>query len=256
MTVQTHTLPDIKWQPTKAKGERHGSKVQRVVLHRWGVKFTDRPHERMSYHGVINEFREQGKPGVRPLRVPGSAVPNEITQMVRYADYAWTEAAYNPTSVEIECADAIWLGHDQRRPRAAGPHHGLPAAPLRAAAGLVARPRLLPARRPGCGGWRSPRVPDDQHRVLEGVRSEDASALPRRRLQKGVGRMNFNDRAPWMTIAILVIAIIIVIVGGVAVITGHLTFETYLNDLEKFSIGVGLVAVGRGIHKSGARIGR
>jgi hypothetical protein len=68
--------------------------------------------------------------------------------------------------------------------------------------------------------------------------------------------MNFNDRAPWMTIAILVIAIIIVIVGGVAVITGHLTFETYLNDLEKFSIGVGLVAVGRGIHKSGARIGR
>jgi hypothetical protein len=112
MTVQTHTLPDIKWQPTKAKGERHGSKVQRVVLHRWGVKFTDRPHERMSYNGVINEFLNRANQASAHFVFPGSAVPNEITQMVRYADYAWTEAAYNPTSVEIECADAIWLGMD------------------------------------------------------------------------------------------------------------------------------------------------
>jgi hypothetical protein len=33
--------------------------------------------------------------------------------MVRWADYAWTEAAYNPACVEVESADAIWLGKDE-----------------------------------------------------------------------------------------------------------------------------------------------
>lgn len=110
--VETHVLPDIKWVPTQAKGDRRGSRVQRVVLHRWGVKFSDLPHEKLSYHGVIKEFESKANQASSHFVYPGSAVPNEITQMVKYADYAWTEAAYNPTSVEIECADAIWLGHD------------------------------------------------------------------------------------------------------------------------------------------------
>lgn len=63
--------------------------------------------------------------------------------------------------------------------------------------------------------------------------------------------MKINDNVPWMTITILVIAIIIVGIGGVAVILNNLTFEMYLNDLEKFAIGVGVVAVGRGIRKGG-----
>lgn len=63
--------------------------------------------------------------------------------------------------------------------------------------------------------------------------------------------MRLNDRTPWMTITILIIAVIIVVIGGIAVLLGHLTFETYLNDLESFAIGVGIVAIGRGIHRGG-----
>lgn len=65
--------------------------------------------------------------------------------------------------------------------------------------------------------------------------------------------MKFNDSFPWMTFSILILAIIIVIIGGVAVITNHLVFETYLNDLEKFAVGVGLVGIGRGINRGGIR---
>jgi hypothetical protein len=61
--------------------------------------------------------------------------------------------------------------------------------------------------------------------------------------------MKFNDNLPWMTIVIVIAAIIVMGVGGVAVILNHLDFETYLNDLEKFSVGVGILGVGRGIYK-------
>lgn len=112
-TVQTHILPKIDWVPTQAKGSRHGSKVQRVVLHRWAAKPTmPGAAEERSYKGVIQEFLNTGNQASAHFVYPGSSVPNEITQMVAYRDYAWTEASYNPTSVEIECADAIWLGHD------------------------------------------------------------------------------------------------------------------------------------------------
>lgn len=110
--VTPHILPEIVWKPTQAKGNRHGSKVQRVVLHRWGVRYTTEAAEAKSYQGVINEFLHPSNSASAHFVYPGSAKPNEITQMVSYADYAWTEASYNPTSVEIECADAIWLGHD------------------------------------------------------------------------------------------------------------------------------------------------
>lgn len=63
--------------------------------------------------------------------------------------------------------------------------------------------------------------------------------------------MKVTDHFPWMTISIMVIAIIIVIIGGIAVLTNNLSFETYLDDLEKFGIAVGLVGIGRGIQKGG-----
>jgi len=110
--VKIHVLPKIDWVPTEAKGARNGSRVQRVVLHTWGGRFTTEHAEAITYGGVINYFKNTASKASAHFVFPGSAVPNEITQMVRYADYAWTEAAYNPTSVEIECADAIWQGHD------------------------------------------------------------------------------------------------------------------------------------------------
>ena len=111
--VTPHILPDIDWVPTKAKGDRAGAHVVRVVLHRWAANpVLPGPAEALSYQGVINEFENIKNQASSHFVYPGSSVPNKITQMVAYADYAWTEAAYNPTSVEIECADAIWLGHD------------------------------------------------------------------------------------------------------------------------------------------------
>lgn len=55
---------------------------------------------------------------------------------------------------------------------------------------------------------------------------------------------------PWATAIMAVIAIVIVIVGGAVVIWGEpgtLSFQDYLNDLEKFGVAVGLLGVGRGI---------
>jgi len=112
MTVHEHTLPNILWNPTHNYGNRNGALVTRVVLHTWGVAYSSEKAEAASYHGVINYFKEPKSEASSHFVYPGSAVENEITQMVNYAHYAWTEAAYNPTSVEIECADAIWLGHD------------------------------------------------------------------------------------------------------------------------------------------------
>lgn len=110
--VTTNVLPEIIWTPTQAKGARHGAKVQRIVVHRWGLKYVSLAQTRRAYQGVINEFKDKSNEASSHFVFPGAAVPNEITQMIRYADYAWTQSAYNPTSMEIECADAMWLGKD------------------------------------------------------------------------------------------------------------------------------------------------
>src|SRR5206468_9676515 len=112
--VHEHILPEIKWVPTQNKDPRHGAKIRRIVLHTWGVHFTSEKAEAISYEGVIRQFKIRASQTSAHFVYPGSAVPNEITQMVDYAHYAWTEEAYNATSVEIECADAIWLGLDPK----------------------------------------------------------------------------------------------------------------------------------------------
>lgn len=105
-------LPKLDWVPTKACGSRNGSNVTRVVLHRWGVAYTTRAAEARSYRGVIREFLNPRNGASAHIVFPGSAVPGRATQMVPWDTKAWTEAAYNPTSVEIESADAVWLGND------------------------------------------------------------------------------------------------------------------------------------------------
>jgi N-acetyl-anhydromuramyl-L-alanine amidase AmpD len=112
MSINTHRLPDITWEPTDNKSSRQGAKVERVVLHTWGVHYTDEKAEKASYHGVINYFKQKSSQVSAHFVYPGSAEPGHIAQMVAYADMAWAEKSYNRTSVEIECADAIWLGHD------------------------------------------------------------------------------------------------------------------------------------------------
>lgn len=109
------TLPnDLLWVPTNAHGNRHGSTVDLVVVHRWGVRYVNQDAEASSYHGVVNYFKDVRHSASAHIVYPGSSVPDQATQMVSWNDYAWAEAAYNPVADEIESADAIWLGKDPR----------------------------------------------------------------------------------------------------------------------------------------------
>lgn len=105
-------LPELTWTPTTACGPRNGSRVRRVVVHRWGDRFTDEPAEARTYHGVIRYFQNRDNGASSHLVYGGSIGADNCTQMVRWSDYAWTEASYNPTSVEVESADLIWEGSD------------------------------------------------------------------------------------------------------------------------------------------------
>jgi hypothetical protein len=114
MATAPVVLPELDWKPTEAKSSRHGARVRLIVVHRWGVRYIDQPSEARSYQGVINEFGNPANQASAHIVYPGSAVGggHRATQMVTWAEKAWTEAFYNPQSDEIESADSIWLGHD------------------------------------------------------------------------------------------------------------------------------------------------
>jgi hypothetical protein len=59
----------------------------------------------------------------------------------------------------------------------------------------------------------------------------------------------------WATVFGGLIVTIAAVAGGVVVIVGKssLDFSEYVNDLSKLAVGVGLVAVGRGIHNAGTK---
>jgi len=106
-------LPELHWHPTTAYSPRHGSTVELVVVHRWGVRYTTEPAEAKSYAGVIAYFKNPANRVSAHVVYPGSAVPGEAAQMVSWDHMAWAEAAYNPVADEIESADACWtLEHD------------------------------------------------------------------------------------------------------------------------------------------------
>ena len=65
------------------------------------------------------------------------------------------------------------------------------------------------------------------------------------------------DKLPWTTIFAGIILILVAVVGGIVVLAGDsLAFEDYVKALSDLAVGVGLVAVGRGINKAGAHIGK
>jgi hypothetical protein len=64
------------------------------------------------------------------------------------------------------------------------------------------------------------------------------------------------DKLPWATIFASVLLMIVAIVGGMVVFTEALNFDTYAKALSDLAVGLGLVAVGRGITKAGAHVGK
>jgi len=105
-------LPHLDIVPTRAQSSRFGTPIRKVWLHRWGVKYTNKHGEALSYQGVIREFQNPANEASSHLVYPGSAVPNHCTQMVPYARKSWTESFFNRSGISIESADAIWLGFD------------------------------------------------------------------------------------------------------------------------------------------------
>jgi hypothetical protein len=63
-------------------------------------------------------------------------------------------------------------------------------------------------------------------------------------------------KVPWATVFGGLIVFVAAIVGGVVVIVGSssLNFAGYIDSLSKLAVGVGLVAVGRGVHSAGKEL--
>lgn len=63
------------------------------------------------------------------------------------------------------------------------------------------------------------------------------------------------ERAPVMTILVVIIAVMIGIVGGILVIVepDTLSFDQYIRAMTGLSIGAGLLGIGRG-HAAAARV--
>lgn len=66
------------------------------------------------------------------------------------------------------------------------------------------------------------------------------------------------DKLPWGTLIGGAIVIIVAVVGGfiTAFHADTLSFKDYVSSLSDLAIGVGLVAVGRGVTKAGKHIGK
>lgn len=134
--VGSLVLPDLIWTPTLAKSSRNGATVEEVFMHRWGIRSWQ--HE--SIDGVIREFLVPANQASAHIVYAGEVGKDagRCVQMVALAEKSWTEAADNPEGVSVECADAMWLGHDPkgfaRAARIAGwllGHEHLPAAWVR-----------------------------------------------------------------------------------------------------------------------------
>jgi choline-glycine betaine transporter len=66
------------------------------------------------------------------------------------------------------------------------------------------------------------------------------------------------EQLPWATLFAGLLLIIVAVIGGVVVIVEPktLSFGDYSNDLSKLAVGIGLVAVGRGVTAAGKHIGK
>lgn len=103
-------LPDLAWKPSGGYSLRHGATVSHIVIHRWGERIpVSEPAEVLEYGGVVKYLRDPKNRASAHVVYPGGIAPGEATQLVKWSDFAWTEEAYNPTSCEVESADAIWV---------------------------------------------------------------------------------------------------------------------------------------------------
>lgn len=92
-------LPPLIWRPSPNVSSRHGERIDLLVLHetagsyKGSVSWLCNPDAEASAHAVL---REDGL---------------EATQLVRYGEKAWTQAAFNPRCVSLELANITPKGY-------------------------------------------------------------------------------------------------------------------------------------------------
>jgi len=99
------TLPTLDQHLTGNSSSRFGAPIQKVWVHRWSGG---------TFGGVESWFENPSSQASSHIVYAGEVGRDKgrCAQMVPYSRKAWTEAFYNRTGLSIECADAIWLGHD------------------------------------------------------------------------------------------------------------------------------------------------
>lgn len=105
---KVHTLPTLIHRPTTAYSSRHGVKPTVLAIHRWDggtfesvvEMFINSPHDQ---NGKSATFVYAGEIG---------PYAGKFAQQIPIAGKPWTQAGWNPHCISIECADAIFLGHD------------------------------------------------------------------------------------------------------------------------------------------------
>ena len=108
--VGSLVLPELSWQASPNFSPRlAGTRIEDVWAHRWG-------DVRAVCSGVCAYFEQVSSQVSAHIVYAGEAGSErgKCVQMVRLADRAWTEAAFNNEGVSVEMADAIWLGHDPK----------------------------------------------------------------------------------------------------------------------------------------------
>ena len=98
-------LPALPFHASPNQSSRGGRRPRLVFLHTWGGGSFDSvrawlsdPEAKASAHVVYGGTLDNAA---------GAAV-----QLVPWAAKAWTECELNPVGISVECADAIWRGHD------------------------------------------------------------------------------------------------------------------------------------------------
>ncbi|HEX8159705.1 MAG TPA: hypothetical protein VF526_20170 [Solirubrobacteraceae bacterium] len=67
--------------------------------------------------------------------------------------------------------------------------------------------------------------------------------------------MESLDKLPWGTIlGGIIVLLVTVLGGGLVLFTNELVWKDYIQSLSDVAVGVGLVAVGRGVTKAGKHV--
>lgn len=100
--VGSVAAPDLPYRPSPNHSSRNGRRPRLVFVHVWGGG---------SFASVCNWLSDPESQASAHM-VYGGTENGIATQLVPFAEKAWTECELNPVGISVESADAIWHGHD------------------------------------------------------------------------------------------------------------------------------------------------